>query len=56
MILRDKKQKAFIAEKKKIKKTQFVIITAIIAAAILGIYLAFGANPKLLVRLSTSIK
>jgi MFS family permease len=34
----------------------FVIITAIIVAAILLIYLAFGANPKPLVRLSTSIK
>ena len=34
----------------------FVIITAMFAAAILGIYLAFGANPKPLVRLSTSKK
>ena len=34
----------------------FIIITAIYAAAILGIYLAFGANPKPLVRLSTSKK
>ena len=34
----------------------FVIITAIYAAAILGIYFAFGANPKPLVRLSKSKK
>jgi MFS family permease len=34
----------------------FIIITAIIVAAILLIYLAFGANPKPLVRLSKSIK
>ena len=34
----------------------FVIITAIYAAAILGIYFAFGAKPKPLVRLSTSKK
>jgi sugar phosphate permease len=30
----------------------FIIITAIYAAAILGIYFAFGANPKPLIRLS----
>ena len=34
----------------------FVIITAIYAAAILGIYFAFGAKPKPLMRLSTSKK
>jgi sugar phosphate permease len=34
----------------------FVITTAIYVAAILGIYFAFGANPKPLVRLSTSKK
>ena len=34
----------------------FIIIIALFAAAILGIYSAFGANPKPLVRLSTSKK
>jgi sugar phosphate permease len=34
----------------------FVIIIAIYAAAILGIYFAFGANPKQLLRLSSSKK
>jgi len=34
----------------------FVIIIAIYAAAILGIYFAFGANPKPLLRLSSSKK
>jgi sugar phosphate permease len=34
----------------------FVIVIAIFAAAILGIYLAFGANPKPLVRVPTSKK
>jgi MFS family permease len=34
----------------------FVITTVIYAIAILGIYFAFGANPKPLVRLSTSKK
>jgi MFS family permease len=34
----------------------FVIITAIYAAAILGIYLAFGVNPKPLVRIFGSKK
>jgi cyanate permease len=34
----------------------FVIITAIYVVAILGIYFAFGANPKPLVRFSKSKK
>ena len=34
----------------------FVIVAILFAAAIIGIYLAFGANPKPLMRLSTSKK
>jgi archaellum component FlaG (FlaF/FlaG flagellin family) len=34
----------------------FVIVAILFAAAIIGIYLAFGANPKPLMRLSKSKK
>ena len=46
----------FMYDATKSYHSVFVTITAIYAAAILGIYFAFGAKPKSLIRLPTSKK